>query len=100
MSQQRKLFQDSSSKFFRVNLTPDDEQLAMNVSPLFLAYLQNKIEAYASALVEAKLPYSPNPNEQVAAILAHERLRNYAEAYEELMSELIQASSQPSETNA
>jgi hypothetical protein len=94
MSNQRVLFPDTASKFFRVNLTPEDEKLAMNVSPLFLAYLQNKLEAYASALVEAKLPYSPNPNEQVAAILAHERLRNIVEAYEELMSELIQASSQ------
>jgi len=97
--QQRKLFPDTASKFFRVQLTAEDEQLAMNVSPLFLAYLQNKLEAYASALVEAKLPYSPNPNEQVAAILAHERLRNIVEAYEELMSELIQASSQQSDTN-
>jgi hypothetical protein len=92
---QRNLFPDSSSKFFRLTLTPEDEQLAMNVSPLFLGYLQNKIEAYASALVEARLPYSPNPNEQVAAVLAHERLRNHVEAYEELMSELVQASSQP-----
>jgi hypothetical protein len=94
MSQQR-LFPNTSSKFFSIALTPEDERLAMHVSPLFLAYLQNKIEAYASALVEAKLPYSPNPNEQVAAVLAHERLRNHVEAYEELMSELVQASSQP-----
>ena len=99
MTQQR-LFQDASSKFFRINLSAEDEKLAMNVSPLFLAYLQNKIEAYASALVEAKLPYTPNPNEQVAAILAHERLRNIVEAYEELMSELVQASSHQPETNA
>lgn len=99
MSQQHTLFKDSSSKFFRINLGAEDEKLAMNVSPLFLAYLQNKIEAYASALVEAKLPYSPNPTEQVSAILAHERLRNIVEAYEELMSELIQASSQQLETN-
>jgi hypothetical protein len=94
MSQHR-LFPNTSSKFFSIALAPEDERLAMHVSPLFLAYLQNKIEAYASALVEAKLPYSPNPNEQVAAVLAHERLRNHVEAYEELMSELVQASSQP-----
>lgn len=75
-------------------MTREEEQLAMQVSPLFLAYLQNKIEAYAAALVEADLPYSPNPTEQVKAILAHERLRNFVAAYEELMSELIQASSQ------
>ena len=100
MTQQRTLFKDTSSKFFSIRMSAEEEKLAMSVSPLFLAYLQNKIEAYASALVEAKLPYSPNPNEQVAAILAHERLRNIVEAYEELMSELIQASSQQPETNA
>lgn len=86
--------QDTASKFFRVKLSEDDTQLALQVSPLFLAYLQNKIEAYATALVEAKLPYSANPAEQVAAIVSHERLRNYVEAYEELMSEILQASSQ------
>lgn len=91
--------QDTASKFFRVKMTDDDYQLALQVSPLFMAYLQNKIEAYATTLVEAKLPYSPNPTEQVAAVIAHERLRNYVEAYEELMSEILQASSQ-SETRA
>lgn len=99
MANQHSLFKETSSKFFSIRMSAEEEQLAMSVSPLFLAYLQNKIEAYASALVEAKLPYSPNPNEQVAAILAHERLRNIVEAYEELMSELIQASSQQPETN-
>ena len=52
------------------------------------ATLQNKIADYASALVEKQLPYSPNPMEQVTAILALERLRNFVEAYEELLSEL------------
>lgn len=88
------LNKDTASKFFRMHLTPEDEKLALQVSPYFLAYLQNKIEAYASAVVEADLPYAPNPAEQVKAILAHERLRNFVAAYEELMSELIQASSQ------
>ena len=75
------------------DMSSEDTKLATQVSPLFLAYLQNKIEAYASALVEKQLPYHTNPTEQVAAIIAHERLRNYVEAYEELMSELLQASS-------
>jgi hypothetical protein len=93
-----RISQDSASKFFRVAISEEDEKLATQVSPLFLAYLQNKIEAYASALVEKQLPYCPNPTEQVTAILAHERLRNFVEAYEELMNELLQASSiQPSE---
>lgn len=82
--------QDTASTFMRFNLTKEDEQLASSVSPLFLAYLQNKIEAYASALVNAPLPYDPNPTNQVKAILTHERLRNFVEAYQELLSELLQ----------
>ena len=85
---------DTASKFMAFHLSDEDAKLAVQVSPLFLAFLQNKIEAYASALVEKQLPYSPNPTEQVTAILAHERLRNFVEAYEELMRELLQASSQ------
>lgn len=89
---------DTGSKFCRLNMSHEDTLMALQVSPLFLAYLQNKIEAYASALVESKLPYSANPAEQVTAILAHERLRNFVEAYEELQSELLAAlaTSQPS----
>lgn len=83
--------QDAVSKFYRVSLTPEEEARARDVSPYFLAYLQNKIEAYASAVVDAKLPYNPDPSRQVEAILAHEKLRNYAQAYEELLSELIQS---------
>jgi hypothetical protein len=67
---------------------PDDVNIAEHVSPMVLAYLQNKIADYASAIVEKQLPFSPNPMEQVTAILAHERLRNFVEAYEELLSEL------------
>lgn len=91
---------DTGSKFCRLVLSQDDDLMARQVSPMFLAYLQNKIEAYASSLVESSLPYSPNPAEQVTAILAHERLRNYVEAYQELQSELLAALatlSQPSE---
>lgn len=82
---------DTGSKFCRLTLSPEDEKLALQVSPLFLAYLQNKIEAYASALVEGDLPYSSNPAEQVKAILAHERLRNFVSAYQELQAELLTA---------
>jgi hypothetical protein len=87
----RQAHPDTASTFMKFNLDNHDTDLALQVSPLFLAYLQNKIEAYASALVEKQLPYSPNPMEQVTAILAHERLRNFVEAYQELMSEILQA---------
>lgn len=87
----RQLQKDTASTFMRFNLSSQDIELALQVSPLFLAYLQNKIEAYACAVVEKQLPYSPNPAEQVTAILAHERLKNFVEAYQELMSEILQA---------
>lgn len=82
---------DTGSRFCRLTLTREDDLLARKVSPLFLAYLQNKIEAYASALVESKLPYRSSPTEQVEAILAHEKLRNFVEAYTELQAELLEA---------
>jgi len=89
---------DAGSRFCRLTLSPEDENLAMQVSPLFLAFLQNKIEAYASALVESKLPYNPDPGKQVEAILAHERLRNFVDAYQELQSELLTALATPEQT--
>lgn len=85
------LIPDTASTFMRFSLSVEDDKLATNVSPLFLAYLQNKIEAYAAALVTASLPYDPNPQSQVKAILAHERLRNFVEAYQELLNELLQS---------
>lgn len=89
---------DTASTFMRFNLSSEDEKLATQVSPLFLAYLQNKIEAYASALVEKQLPYHMHPAQQVTAIIAHERLRNFVEAYQELLNELLQ-SVQEAQTN-
>lgn len=84
---------DLTGKFNRLLMSDETAIQAMKVSPLFLAYLQNKIADYASAVVESKLPYEPDPNKQVAAILEHERLRNFCAAYEELMAELTQAAS-------
>lgn len=89
---------DTSSKFSRFVLEDADLEQATQVSPYFLAYLQNKIEAYANELVEKSLPYSSNPTEQVAAIIAHERLRNFVEAYTELLSEIIENQPVPSTT--
>ena len=85
------LTQDTSSTFMRFDLSAEDEKLAMSTSPLFLAFLQNKIEAYATAAVNATLPYDSNPANQVKAIIAHERLKNFVEAYQELLNELIQS---------
>lgn len=85
---QRLLSPDPSSKFYRIQLTAEDEAISTQVSPLFMAFLQNKIEAYANALVTTRLPYDADPTRQVKAIIEYERLRNFVEAYEELFAEL------------
>jgi hypothetical protein len=85
------MMQDTASKFFRPLLTEGDIQQALAVSPYFLAYLQAKIEAYATALLESELPYDPDPTKQVAAIVAFERARTFVQAYEELLAELMDA---------
>ena len=87
-----RLIPDTSSRFFRVNLTEEDTKLALQVSPLFQAYLQNKIADYASELAVTALPYSPDPTKQVEAILKVERFRNYIAILEELFSEISSAS--------
>lgn len=85
------LHKDTGSKFFRIQLTPDDEKQALGVSPLFLAYLQNKIEAYASAVVDNPISYDPDPTKQVMSIVVFERARAFVQAYEELLAELLDA---------
>lgn len=85
------MMQDTASKFFRPLLTEADVQQALGVSPYFLAYLQAKIEAYATALLETDLPYDADPTKQVQAIVAFERARTFVQAYEELLAELMDA---------
>lgn len=88
---------DTGNRFQSFTMSEDEIQYALkSVPPLFLAYLQNKIATYASELVDTKLPYNAHPTAQVEAILAHERLRNFVSAYEELLSEIADAS-QPSQ---
>lgn len=80
---------DTSSKFARLRLTDEAAKLAVNVNPLFLAFLQNKIAAYAEAVVDSELEYDPDPSKQLKAILEHQRLKNFVAAYTELMNEII-----------
>lgn len=80
---------DTSSKFARLRLTDEAAKLAVNVNPLFLAFLQNKIAAYAEAVVDSELEYNPDPALQLKAILEHQRLKNFVAAYTELMNEII-----------
>ena len=85
---------DTASTFMRFNMTPEDEKMALGVSPLFLAYLQNKIEAYANASLTSELPYHEDPKLQVKAIVEHERLKNFVAAYQELLAEIIHSQTQ------
>ena len=85
---------DTSSIFLKLRMSPEDEKMALGVSPLFLAYLQNKIEAYATAVVSAELPYHEDPKLQVKAIVEYERLKNFVAAYQELMAEIIHSQTQ------
>lgn len=89
---------DTASKFSKFVLSEQDVQAALNVSPYFLMLLQNKVAAYAEAVVETKISYHPDPKQQMEAILELERLRNFCAAYEELLVELTQAQS-PQSTN-
>jgi len=75
-------------------MAPDEIAMAVKVSPLFLAYLQSKIEAYATALVDTSLTYDPDPGKQVAVIVNYERTRAFVQAYEELLAELLDAQTQ------
>lgn len=86
---------DTGSRFTSYQLTKEQtDQALRSLSPLFHAYIANKIAAYASALVELEPEYSADPKQQMLAILSQERLRNHVQAYEELLAELIDASSQ------
>lgn len=85
---------DTANRFQKFLLSCEEQALALrHVSPLFLAYLTNKAADYAAALVETKPEYHADPHQQVQAILAQEKLRNFVAAYEELLSEIIDASS-------
>lgn len=86
-----KFYSDAGSKFHRIQLTSDEQAAATCVSPLFLAYLQNKIEAYATALVDTPLAYDSDPAKQVVSIINYERARTFVQAYEELLAELLDA---------
>lgn len=82
---------DFNGSFTRLLMNAETEKLSMQVSPLFFAYLQNKIADYAEAAIENVLPYDADPTRQVKAIVEHERLKNYVSAYKELMAELTEA---------
>lgn len=73
-----------SNRFQQFEFTSEEEELASKVSPLFYAFLQNKIASYAGAIVE----YSAEGKDLVASTIRHERLKAQVEVLEELLSEI------------
>lgn len=82
---------DTGNIFQSFVLTPEEEAQAYQVNPYFLAMLQNKIAVYAREAATQQLPYDADPTRQVQAVLACQRMRNFVEAYQELMSEITAA---------
>ena len=73
-----------SNKFQQFEFTEQEEEQANQVSPLFYAYLQNKIASYACAVVE----WSAEGKDLTAATIRHESLKAQVEVLEELLSEI------------
>lgn len=82
---------DNANPFQSFVMTPEEEAHAYQVNPYFLAMLQNKIAVYAREAATQPLPYHADPTQQVQAVLALQRLRNFVEAYQELLGEIIAA---------
>lgn len=81
-----------SNKFTSFELSEEEELHARRCSPLFFAYLQNKISAYAVAAVE--YVHAPEVPLHVA-VSKHEALKAQVEVLEELMRELLPPDEQP-----
>ena len=79
------------SRFQKFEFTPEELGFALQVSPYFWCYLQNKIAERAMAVVE--IAYTDSASN---AILEHERLKAQVEVLEELMQELTPPQEQPS----
>lgn len=94
LDQLQELRLDTGNRFQRFALTSEETTLALKmVHPLFAAYLTNKIADYATALADTVPEYHADPHQQVQAILSVEKLRAMLTAYEELLAEILDASS-------
>lgn len=78
-----------SNRFLSFTMSEEETRTARVVNPYFLAYLQNKIAAYAFALVEES--YSDEKNQidsKELTLIRHERLKAQVAVLEELFMEL------------
>lgn len=75
----------SHNRFQSYDLDSNEEELAKNVNPYTFAYLQNKIAAYANAVLEFEYIQESPMQQQV---IEHEKLKAQVVVLEELMREL------------
>jgi hypothetical protein len=74
-----------ANTFSEVQLEPDEDVKARAVSAYTYFFLQNKIAAYAKAVLEFR--FDPTLNLQVA-VIEHECAKSRLEVLQELLSEL------------
>lgn len=85
---------DSGARFVKFHLSSEETKLAyQSASPLFLAFLQNKIASYAEQLVVEDLEFDPDPAKQVKVIVRAAELKAAIKVLEELRDELIDGQS-------
>lgn len=78
-----------SNRFLTFHLSAAEETTAKAVNPYFLAYLQNKIAAYANAIVEESYDSEKNQvDSKELTLIRHERLKAQVLVLEELFVEL------------
>ena len=81
---------DTGARFVKFNLSIEEDKLAcQQAGPLFLAFLQNKIAAYAEQLVAEPLEIDPDPGKQFKSIVRIAELKAQITVLEELRAELI-----------
>lgn len=84
---------NTGSRFTSFVFTDDERKISTQVSPYFLAHLQNKIAAYASSAVDFEFDMT-DPHK---AATEHAVIRGQVAVLEELMQEL--QDSQPAESS-
>ena len=89
-----------SNRFLSFELSEEEERAAKLVNPYFLAYLQNKIAAYANAIVEETYEDEKNQiDSKELTLLRHERRKAQVVVLEELFMELKAVEFQGAETS-
>lgn len=88
---------DLGGKFQTFIFDGREADVAKTITPYNLMYLQNKVAAYAAAVVE--FSYDPaNPN-HFSAILEHEKLKAQVSVLEELITEFQVPNHNPTPSN-